>query len=236
MKSVAVVCVSVVLFLSIGSSLGQIISTGQCREPVVVQNFNLASYSGAWYEVARYEQMFQRDGECVTSQYTLNSDGSSLSIQHRMLVPPSSQLIQISSQAVLSFPDQNPLQGKLNISYGGQPATSSNYWVLDTDYTSFSFIWSCFQVSDTIKGEYHWLLSRTVELSASAQQRVDELSDAYLNRNYIRPTQHDLEYCVTVKDADEEIPAENPVVAQEVAESAKLYARVAGLRNRRLKP
>ncbi|KXJ74932.1 hypothetical protein RP20_CCG012696 [Aedes albopictus] len=221
MKSVIAVSVAVILCLGIGSSLGQIISIGQCSEPSVVQNFDVEAYLGLWYEVSRYEQTFQRNGECVTAEYSLNEDGS-VRVQNRMLVPPSGKFDEDIGRAVISFPEESPLQAKLNVSFGGMPPIKSNYWVLDTDYTSFAFVWSCFPVSDTIKGENYWLLSRTVELPATVQERVDELTDAHLIRRHIRQTQHDLYYC--------NLPEETP----EVGESPKAQAKAEDLRSKRV--
>lgn len=118
MKSVIVVSVAVVFYLSIGSSLAQIISIGQCSSPAVVQDFDVEAYLGLWYEVSRYEQTFQRNGECVTAEYSLNDDGS-VRVQNRMLVPPSGQFDEDIGRAVLSFPQEDPLQAKLNVSFGG---------------------------------------------------------------------------------------------------------------------
>ncbi|XP_058823273.1 apolipoprotein D-like [Topomyia yanbarensis] len=183
-----------ILLLAGGASVAQIISIGQCPEHQVVQNFDVLAYAGEWYELSRYETVNQRGGECVHVNYTLNEDGS-VRVENRHLVPPGGQFELAIGRAVISFPDEVPLQGKLNVSFGAMPPTTSNYWVLDTDYTSFSFVWSCFPVSDTIRGENFWLLSRTVDLSASSQSRVDELIDQYLMQRHIRVTQHDLPYC-----------------------------------------
>ncbi|XP_058451704.1 apolipoprotein D-like [Malaya genurostris] len=176
------------------SSLAQIISTGQCPEHPVVQNFDLPAYLGEWYEINRYEQNFQRGGECSKAAYALNDDGT-VRVDNRMLIPPSDQFDVEIGFAVVSFPEDNLQQAKLNVSFRGMPPNRSNYWVLDTDYTTFSFVWSCFEVSDTIKGESHWLLSRTPELPESARSRVEELTDLYLDRRHVRPTRQDSDLC-----------------------------------------
>ncbi|XP_053691249.1 apolipoprotein D-like [Sabethes cyaneus] len=185
-----------VVILSLGSrSLGQIIAIGQCPEHPVVQNFDLQAYVGYWYEISRYERDTQRGAECVQVNYTLNADNS-VRVENRQLIPPSGEFDVIVGRSVLSFPDENPLQGKFNLTFGAMPPILSNYWVLDTDYTSFSFVWGCFPVSDTIRGENFWLLSRTVEVPQAVQARIDALIDLYLVREHIRTTSHDLHYCV----------------------------------------
>ncbi|XP_055547795.1 apolipoprotein D-like [Wyeomyia smithii] len=185
----------VLVCLMVGTSVAQVISLGDCPVHPVVQNFDVAAYLGKWYQISRYDQTFERGGECSIAQYSLNEDGSVL-VDNRMLVPPETEFRVEIGQAFLSFPDEEPLQAKLNVTFRGIPPNVSNYWVLDTDYERFAFVWSCSSVRDNIRAEYYWLLSRTVPLPESVKDRVEELTDLYLDRNFIRPTRHDLEDCV----------------------------------------
>ena len=41
-----------------------------------VENFDLRSYAGRWYEIARLPHSFERGMQHVTADYTLNSDGT----------------------------------------------------------------------------------------------------------------------------------------------------------------
>ncbi|XP_055546323.1 apolipoprotein D-like [Wyeomyia smithii] len=189
LKTLVLVC------LMVGTSVAQVISLGDCPVHPVVQNFDVAAYLGQWYEISRYEQTFERGGECSRAAYSLNDDRS-VRVDNRMIVPPESEFRVEIGQAVLSFPDEEPLQAMLNVSFFGLPTDRSNYWVLDTDYTTFSFVWSCFPVSDNIKAESFWLLSRSVPLPESVQERVEELTDLYLDRRHVRSTLQDLEFCV----------------------------------------
>ncbi|XP_055547826.1 apolipoprotein D-like [Wyeomyia smithii] len=185
---------SILVCLLVGSSVAQIISLGECPVHPVVQNFDVAAYLGQWYQIRRYEQTFERGGECSIAAYSLNEDGSVL-VDNRMLVPPESEFRVEIGQAFLSFPEEDPLRGMLNVTFRGMPADRLNYWVLDTDYERFAFVWNCQQVSDNIKAESFWLLSRTMALPESVMERVEELTDLYLDRSQIRPTQQDLEFC-----------------------------------------
>ncbi|XP_055546322.1 apolipoprotein D-like [Wyeomyia smithii] len=188
-------CLAVVVILFLGKcSLGQVISLGQCPQHPVVQNFDLPAYVGSWYEMSRYERDTQRGAECVRVNYSLNDDNS-VRIENEQLIPPSSVFDVIVGRSVFSFPDEVPIQGKFNVTFGAMPPILSNYWVLDTDYTSFSFIWGCYPVSDTIRAENFWLLSRTTEIPQAAEARIEQLIDLYLVRSYIRTTSHDLSYC-----------------------------------------
>uniref|UniRef100_A0A1Q3FS12 Apolipoprotein D n=1 Tax=Culex tarsalis TaxID=7177 RepID=A0A1Q3FS12_CULTA len=201
----------------------QIVSFGRCAVPSVVQDFDVAAYLGKWYEIERYEQVFQRNGECVTATYTLNEDGS-VRVENAMLVPPSGKFDVDIGRAVLSFPDEEPLQAKLNVSFGGMPPIASNYWVLDTDYENFAFVFSCFSVGNFLKADNYWLLSRTQELLPDVQDRVDKLTDSYLNRRHIRKTRHNLYYC----QENIETTTPEPESPQELAKMAERSKRVNG--------
>lgn len=116
MKSLVVL--SIVLATVATTCRAQIISLGQCAVPEVVENFDVSRYLGKWYEIERYEQVFQRNGECVTAKYSLNDDGS-VRVENAMLVPPSGKFDIDIGRALLSFPDEDPLRAKLNVSFGG---------------------------------------------------------------------------------------------------------------------
>ncbi|KAL1399303.1 hypothetical protein pipiens_008321 [Culex pipiens pipiens] len=218
MKSLVVL--SIVLATVATTCRAQIISLGQCAVPEVVENFNVSAYLGKWYEIERYEQVFQRNGECVTAKYSLNDDGS-VRVENAMLVPPSGKFDIDIGRALLSFPDEDPLRAKLNVSFGGMPPIASNYWVLDTDYESFAFVFSCFPVGNTLKGDNYWLLSRTPELSPEVRDRVEVLIDLYLNRRHIRRTRHNLYYCQENIETTTEAAPESPKQFTKMAERSK---------------
>ncbi len=44
-------------------------SNGETPPKSYIDKFELARYMGEWYEIARFENRFERDMECVTAQY-----------------------------------------------------------------------------------------------------------------------------------------------------------------------
>lgn len=54
----------------------QITGFGQCPQVYPVQNFDVVNYSGRWYEIRAYRNLFEILSSCVTADYGLNSDGS----------------------------------------------------------------------------------------------------------------------------------------------------------------
>ncbi|XP_050072150.1 uncharacterized protein LOC126560032 [Anopheles maculipalpis] len=173
---------------------GQVVSTGQCQDYPVHVNFDVARYLGLWYEIRRYEQVFQRGGECVTAEYSLNDDGS-VRVFNSMLVPPSQARSSDTGRAVVAFPDESPLEAKLNVTFdAGAVDVSANYWVLGTDYDNYAVVWGCFGVAETLRAESAWVLSRTPQLSAQAAVEVQRYVDEFLNESDLRPTIQDAEF------------------------------------------
>ena len=43
---------------------------------MVVDNFDIKSYAGKWYEIARFDFKHEKDMDSVTAEYSLNDDGT----------------------------------------------------------------------------------------------------------------------------------------------------------------
>ncbi len=69
---------------------------------------------------------------------------------------------------------------ELSVGFFGEPNLSQpNYIVLDTDYTSYSLVYSCTQSAPSIfssgKTEYAWILSRQKTLDQATVQRLENM-------------------------------------------------------------
>lgn len=62
--------------------------------------------------------MFQEDADCVTTQYTRNSDGSMNVVTRGRLLNNGTNVIS-TAQAVLQFGDERPILGFLNVTLPG---------------------------------------------------------------------------------------------------------------------
>ncbi|KFB53446.1 AGAP013318-PA-like protein [Anopheles sinensis] len=191
MKSVQLIAAAFVLGL-VQLVSAQQVGIGACPNPPVHINFDVSRYLGLWYEIRRYEQVFQLGGECVTAEYSLNADGS-VRVFNSMVVPPAQARSSDTGRAVIAFPDESPLEAKLNVTFGTNPDIdiSANYWVLGTDYDSYAVVWGCFGVGDTLRAESAWILSRTPQLSPAASQQVQGFIDLYLDEESLRTTMQD---------------------------------------------
>uniref|UniRef100_A0A182PVH1 Apolipoprotein D n=1 Tax=Anopheles epiroticus TaxID=199890 RepID=A0A182PVH1_9DIPT len=182
--SVAIVC------LLAGTVSGGIVFDRPCPTDIYVKEyFEVDSYLGKWYELQRYESVFEENFDCVQVRYTLNDDGS-VQVSNSAYNLFNGSTINALGRAVLSYPDEEPLQAKLNVSFFGAPNDLSNYWVLDTDYETFSVVWNCQPVGEQQSEESFWVLSRTPTLPADTNVmfRIHYIMRRYIDRSLLRFT------------------------------------------------
>ncbi|XP_041970035.1 uncharacterized protein LOC121726651 [Aricia agestis] len=176
-----------------------VIFRGQCDESIeVVQNFDAVAYMGKWYDLESYPVAFQ-DGTCPTATYELTGDG--VSVYNTQVV--AQELDFIYGQAQLASTDGS---AKLLVTFpiaGTDIMTPpSPYWVLDTDYSSFSLVYSCVNVDEEHRRVSSWKLSREWNLNQTA---VDAINAAIarvpvLSQDYYVTRGHDEESCFYYPD------------------------------------
>ncbi len=142
-KFVLLVLLAVFLTISVN---GQAIFPRQCPNHPIMAPFSPQQYTGRWYEIKRYDTETQTDGDCTVSLYSL-ANPMLFNVEYHMIVGP--QPIQIHGQSAVSFPDETPLRGMLSLSFGGAPPTTSNYWILNTDFVNYSVVWFCQNLNAT---------------------------------------------------------------------------------------
>lgn len=132
---------------------------GNAAVPQPAKPVELTRYLGRWYELARYEQGFQKDCDGVTADYALRDDGK-ISVLNTCRKPDGSIKRAEGKAKVVD----TATGAKLKVSFFGP--FYGDYWVLDhaDDYS-----WS---IVGEQSGRYLWLLSRD---SAPGQARLDML-------------------------------------------------------------
>ncbi|XP_035781272.1 uncharacterized protein LOC118460775 [Anopheles albimanus] len=141
-----------------------------CRTVEVVQDFQVDKYLGLWYDLEHYEASFEQNTDCVTAEYSRYEDGS-IRVFNSAVRLTDGLLYAVDGRAVLSYPEVEVLEAKLNVSFYGAPNDESNYWVLDTDYENYAIVWSCEPIGEDRSLEYYWLLSRTPSLPEDEELR-----------------------------------------------------------------
>jgi apolipoprotein D and lipocalin family protein len=152
---------------------------GNASVPRPARSVDVSRYSGMWYELARYENGFQRGCEAVTAQYTAKPNGEVRVLNTCRDGSPRgpARTAEGSARAV-------PGSGnaKFKVSFFG-PFYVGNYWVLDRaqDYS-----WA---IVGEPSGRYLWLLSRTKSRSmlSKLMGRADRLG---YDTSILRTTRH----------------------------------------------
>jgi apolipoprotein D and lipocalin family protein len=132
---------------------------GNVRVPEPARPVDLNRYLGRWYEIARYEQRFERGCEGVTADYSLRSDGK-IDVLNRCRKANGKTH---EAHGIAKVVDRVS-NAKLKVSFFGP--FYGDYWVLDhaDDYS-----WS---IVGEPSGRYLWLLSREGDLDARARERL----------------------------------------------------------------
>lgn len=125
---------------------------GNRNVPQPAKSVDLQKYIGRWYEIARYEQRFERGCEAATADYSLREDGR-VDVLNRCRKENGRSK---EARGVARIVD--PLTGaKLKVSFLGP--FYGDYWILDR---ADDYGWS---IVGEPSGRYLWLLSRDPHLS-----------------------------------------------------------------------
>lgn len=132
---------------------------GNRTVPEPAKSVDISRYLGRWYELARYEQGFQKNCEGVSADYALREDGK-IAVLNRCR-KPDGKISDANGRAKIVDTATN---AKLKVSFFGP--FYGDYWVMDhaDDYS-----WAI--VGDP-SGRYLWILSRD---ATPGQARIDEL-------------------------------------------------------------
>lgn len=136
----------------------------------VVKEFDIDSYLGRWYEIARYDHKFERGLEGVTATYSLQEDGKIKVVNAGYKDSLDGPRSEASGKAKIPDPD---VPSKLKVSffwffYG-------DYYVLDLDQ---NYQWAL--VGSSVD-RYLWILSRTPRMDESL---YSDLLDRLKERGY----------------------------------------------------
>ncbi|XP_074478292.1 apolipoprotein D-like isoform X2 [Sebastes fasciatus] len=145
--------VMLVLFLTAAAADGQSFHSGKCPQPSVQEDFDITKYMGTWYEIEKLPALFG-SGKCNQATYSLLADGT----------------VKVHNAELLSNGKINSIEGVARVKNSSQPAIlgvsffkdvpNGPYWVLNTDYQTYSLVYSCSEY-----GFFHvdsaWILART---------------------------------------------------------------------------
>ena len=153
MKSfVPLVAVTSLVFVAMVSTI--------CPDQTTVNPFDVPSYMGQWYEIAQARLSrgtFEKNLYCSGANYTfVASDGIVLVNNTGHIGSANGPLSEADGKAQQTDPTTNP--GALAVTFSGTIPNEPNYFVLDTDYVSYTMVGgSC--------KSFLWILSRTPQMA-----------------------------------------------------------------------
>lgn len=153
---------------------------GNTSVPQPAKTVQLNRYLGDWFEVARYENSFEKNCEGVTAQYSQRNDGMIRVINTCRKGGPDGAEKSVEGRAKI-VPDSG--NAKLKVSFFGP--FYGDYWVLDhaNDYS-----WS---IVGEPSGRYLWILTRAAKPSEQTRKMlVNKVKSLGYDVGRLRWTQH----------------------------------------------
>lgn len=176
--ALATLAVAGLLALSACAGLLQRHPVGNTAVPQPVKSVEIERYLGRWYEIARYEQSFQRGCEGVTADYARRA-GDGISVTNRC-VRPDGRISEARGRAKIVDPVTN---AKLKVSFFWP--FFGDYWILDRadDYS-----WS---IVGEGSGRYLWILAREARPGeAKVAELINRVRGMGYDTSMLRRTTH----------------------------------------------
>ncbi|XP_071527885.1 uncharacterized protein [Panulirus ornatus] len=141
---------------------------GTCANVTLMENFDPVKYTGLWFDIESVPNEYQLTKACVSHKYSWKDDH--MNVVSRGL-SQDDQKIRVS----LAFlPDEEHLPqdpARMKVIAEGTP--ESPYLVIDTDYRTFSCVYSCLEYF-SFRAEFFWLFGRTPTLPEHTANRCHE--------------------------------------------------------------
>ncbi|CAH2050035.1 unnamed protein product, partial [Iphiclides podalirius] len=143
-------------FLSLKMCRAQVVFPGKCPEVEAMTNFDVKRYLGRWYEAEKYFAFFELGGRCITADYGEKDDV--ITVKNTQINDYTGKVNKIKGYAV---PESEIGEAKLSVYFPQMPINiAAPYWVVDTDYDSYSVVWGCFEFGKLFHTRNAWILTR----------------------------------------------------------------------------
>uniref|UniRef100_A0A1B6IL72 Lipocalin/cytosolic fatty-acid binding domain-containing protein n=2 Tax=Homalodisca liturata TaxID=320908 RepID=A0A1B6IL72_9HEMI len=161
----------------------------RCPQLQEEDGFQILSYMGMWYTQAGYKiDWVQGEGRCSKAVYNYDYDRHIVNMYSKQI---SSSNKWVTLNATLMENDRTKQEGKFKITYDLNfwGDVTIPYWVLGTDYNTYSVVYSCKNFLYFFHYYSCWLLSREQDLDGTGQRpQYEALVNAVLESNNIRPS------------------------------------------------
>merc|ERR1711988_1172311 len=168
----AMLSAALVLVAFTGLSHAQTIGFGGCSKKVTVkENFDLKRYLGTWHEYGSIPSWFQLGLKCVSATYDLKDNGK-IGVYNRGIKADGSES-GIKGEAEVVGPET----AKLGVRFSDFQPVPGPYWIIDTDYDNYTFIYSCTSLG-LAHAEFAWILTRGTNPDPATIAKIMELGNS----------------------------------------------------------
>lgn len=129
-----------------------------------VKEVDLARYMGVWYEIARYENRFEKDMTNVSATYTLKSNGR-IKVENAGFRNGKHK----KATGCAKLPDPKE-PGKLKVAFFLW--FYADYYILELDQVNYNYV-----LVGSSSDKYLWILSRTRQLPKDVLDRLLNLAE-----------------------------------------------------------
>ncbi|XP_023717372.1 lazarillo protein-like [Cryptotermes secundus] len=146
-------------------------SEEQCQVGnVTFTGFNINQYVGTWYEMYRIHNADEENyGNCEYDEYFDTGNGINV---RSVAYNTRTGSFETSVGTVSLWTDNT-----FDISYSNDDLWTSHYWVLGTDYKTYSIVRGC--LADDNAHPLTWIASRTTSFDDETKQEVNNILEQY---------------------------------------------------------
>ncbi|KAH3774987.1 apolipoprotein D-like [Dreissena polymorpha] len=155
-----------VCLLCLGAVSAQVFGPGSCPNVNAQSTFNLTRYLGDWFEQYRFYAAFESGQDCAKANYQLKPDGHIRIFNSGF---KNGNPVNATGDAYVADPVNAPAKLKLRFS---SLAPYGDYWVIDTDYDHYTFIYTCSNVLGLTHYEFAWILTRSPVISEDVKTKL----------------------------------------------------------------
>ncbi|XP_063844700.1 apolipoprotein D-like [Scylla paramamosain] len=141
--------------------LGVLRDVGECPTVTTKQDFDMLSYLGSWYEIERFNALFEEGMDCV--QVVYSDLGEGLFQTHNIARTAEGKLTEILGTVIVLEPGVLLVEGDSGVPF--------LHYILDTDYYSFAAVYNCKQFGEQ-RFQYAWITSRSTTLDEATHEHV----------------------------------------------------------------
>jgi lipocalin len=162
--------ITILIFLTISLGNGQ-----DCPNIQVKQEFDVNLYLGKWYEIEKFYLIWAANQRCIEAIYT-PIDSTTIGVNNSGLDIRTNEWVNQLGKGLIKDASE---PAKLEIEFKVGPITNrGTYWVIDTDYTNYSLVYSCSKILG-LKFEYAWILARDRTLDSNVIQQAKNMLKMY---------------------------------------------------------